>query len=105
MTVADLLSRMSAREFNEWTAYYQLEPLGEQRDDLHAGIIAATVANSGFAQPKRAATPADFMPFRDRTPRDESIALSQRVRAALVGLKPKAAKKKAKPAPRTRARR
>jgi hypothetical protein len=45
MTVDDLLSNMSSREFSEWMAYYSIEPFGEDRIDIAAGLIASTLAN------------------------------------------------------------
>ena len=45
MTVAELLTRISGRELSEWEAYYSLEPFGQVRGDLQAGIVASTVAN------------------------------------------------------------
>ncbi len=36
---------MSAREFREWQEFYKLEPFGEERADLRAAIVAATMAN------------------------------------------------------------
>jgi len=68
MTVADLESRMTARELGEWMAYDRLEPIGEWRGDVRAGIIAATIANASRSKGKRA-KPADFMPFLDDRPR------------------------------------
>ena len=40
MTVREMLARMDAKEFGEWMAYYNLEPFGQERDDLHAANIA-----------------------------------------------------------------
>lgn len=37
---------MPEREFLEWQAYYRIEPFGEERADLRAGVVAATVANT-----------------------------------------------------------
>lgn len=44
--------------------YYELEPWGEEKADLRAGIIASTVANTARDPKKqqRPFTPADFMP-------------------------------------------
>lgn len=63
MTVGQLLASMSAREFTEWMAFDSLEPFGDQRADLRAGIVAATVVNSNPWRKKgsRAARPSDFM--------------------------------------------
>jgi len=64
MTVSELLARISSRELAEWMAYAQLEPFGEERADLRAGIVAATVANTARDPRKRARPFAarDFMP-------------------------------------------
>jgi len=62
MTVGELLSRISSRELTEWRAYYALEPFGDDRADLRAGVIAATTANVF----RKSGTPPykarDFMP-------------------------------------------
>lgn len=57
-----MLSRMSSREITEWMAYERVTgPLDVRlRNEITAGIIAATVANS--AGGKRSAKPADFLP-------------------------------------------
>jgi len=43
----------------EWLAYYQLEPFGEERDDLRAGSIAAAVYNVNMRSGARHLTPHD----------------------------------------------
>jgi len=42
-------------------AYYELEPFGPQRDNWHAGIVAALLANIHRAKGAKAMSPADFM--------------------------------------------
>lgn len=37
---------LDARELAEWRAYYQLEPLGEERADLRMARICAVLANT-----------------------------------------------------------
>jgi hypothetical protein len=62
MTRSELMTRISAREFVEWRAYYSLEPFGAERDAAHAGVISATVANFyGFRKPGDVFKPSDFM--------------------------------------------
>lgn len=64
MTVAELLGRIGSRELSEWMAFDSLEPFGEERADLRAGIVAATVANVN-RDPKKQRTPyapQDFLP-------------------------------------------
>lgn len=41
--------------------YWEEEPWGPWRDNLHAGLIAATVANSGPRKLRRISQPKDFM--------------------------------------------
>ena len=68
-TLQELRAALSYAEFQEWCLYYQIEPWGEDRADLRAGIVASTVANyagrtrAEGAEPVR---PADFMPYLDR---------------------------------------
>ena len=64
MTVADMLNGMSAKEFTEWMAYYELEPFGPVRDDQRAGEVASVLANVHRDSKKRP-TPfsaVDFFP-------------------------------------------
>ena len=54
---------MDSREFTEWMGYYRLEPFGWQRADVHAGIVAATVANVNRDKKKhpKPYVPSDFI--------------------------------------------
>lgn len=65
-----MLGRMTSRQVAEWMAYNQIEPFGEERADLRAGIVASTIANvnRGKGQPMK---PADFMPKFDRRETDQ----------------------------------
>ncbi|WP_439709409.1 phage tail assembly protein T, partial [Cupriavidus pauculus] len=36
---------MDAAEFNEWMAFYRLEPWGSHYDDLRAGVVASMIGN------------------------------------------------------------
>jgi len=62
MPVEYLLKNISARELTEWMVYYQLEPFGEERADLRAGIIGSTIANVNRGKGGKVFTPQDFMP-------------------------------------------
>jgi len=53
---------MSSREFNEWIAFYNLDPFGMERDDLRSAIIAATVANVNRSSEQEPLSPEEFMP-------------------------------------------
>jgi len=62
MPVGELLRRLDSRELSEWMAYDQIEPLGEWRADLRAGIVAATLANVNRGKAQKPFKPEDFMP-------------------------------------------
>lgn len=68
------MSRCDSRQFAEWQAYYQLEPWGEERADLRAGIIASTIANVNRGKGQRAFTPSDFMPEFNPKPKQRMSA-------------------------------
>lgn len=63
-----MLESMPADMLCEWMAYYRIDPFGEDRADLRAGIIASTMANV-FRSRGRTFKPADFMPsFEPKKP-------------------------------------
>jgi hypothetical protein len=66
MPVRRLLSELSASELTDYMAFDRIEPFGEVRADLRAGIVASTVANHGMSPPKEAARPIDFMPLQNK---------------------------------------
>lgn len=70
-TVSELLERCSSRELSEWAAFWRLEPWGDMRADLRAGIIASTVANVMSGKKGRTTTPADFMPYQEKQEQTE----------------------------------
>ena len=57
------MERFSYREIQEWGAYFSIEPFGQDRDNLHAAIVASVIANV-FGGKGKKAQPSDFM-FRD----------------------------------------
>ena len=59
------MSRCDSREYAEWRALYELDPWGEERADLRAGIIASTIANVNRGKGK-SFSPGDFMPEFDK---------------------------------------
>jgi len=73
MPVGLMLRAMSARELDEWAAYYAVEPWGEERADLRTGILAALQANLWRKSGTPAVKPADFMPdFLGREAEEQS---------------------------------
>jgi hypothetical protein len=63
-----MLEEMSWEQLREWHQFAQLEPFGEERDDLRAGIVASTIVNSNPYRKKgaKAAKASDFvLKFRE----------------------------------------
>lgn len=77
MTVAELLDRMSSREFSEWMAFDQIEPFGD--DWRQTGLLASLTANTN-RDPKKRKHPyeiEDFMPVaKDPTEEQEVEAVT-----------------------------
>ena len=64
--MAELERTLSARELAEWMAYYGIEPFGEERADLRAGIVASTTANCHLGSNATPLKATDFMPFYEQ---------------------------------------
>jgi hypothetical protein len=60
------MAEIDSAEFSEWLAFYQVDPFGEERADLRAGINSAVIANIHRGGGIKAFTAADFMPQFDR---------------------------------------
>ncbi len=78
---------MSAREFAEWMAYYQLEPFGEERADLRAAIVAKTIADVNTPKGARRAKLTEFMPRFEREEQtvEQQISIAAMLTAAFGG--------------------
>lgn len=62
-----LLQSLTSRQFAEWMAFYSIDPFGDQRADLRAGIVAATMSNRWRGKNENPASASDFMPFRGQS--------------------------------------
>lgn len=81
MSVAEAQQRISAHEFAEWRAYDLRDPIGPERADLMAAVVATTVANfSGRA--KRSLRPKDFLPQFGPKPRQSPGDMMNRLKLA-----------------------
>ena len=77
-----MLAEMSTVELGTWLALYGIDPWGEERADLRAGIIASQLWNVHGNK----SVPADFMPYAERETKPDggpSLDLDKRIRAAL----------------------
>jgi len=81
-----MLAEMTSAQFAEWMAYAQLEPWGEERADLRAGIIASTMANSMRSKKGKPFKPQDFMARFEPESEEAAVArMLAKTRAALGG--------------------
>lgn len=63
---------MSSSEFSEWMAYERVTgTIGPDREDIHAGIIASTMANTARSKKSKVYKPKDFIPEWDQ--REQTI--------------------------------
>lgn len=89
MSVRRAQREIDSREFAEWIAYDGIEPFGEDRGDLRAGIIAATIANANRGKNSSPFHPKDFMPDFERKHKqqtdEEMQAFMRSVTARLGG--------------------
>lgn len=56
---------MSAQELDSWELFWQVEPWGSYRDNIHAGIIASAVLAPHVQRGKKAPIYTDFL-LRDK---------------------------------------
>ena len=52
---------MGASELQEWMTYWRMEPWGSYRDNIHAGLIASTIANVYRSKNRRPVSFEEFM--------------------------------------------
>ena len=60
------MAEIDSAEFSEWLAFYSIDPFGEERADLRAGINSAVIANIHRGAGVKAFSATDFMPQFDR---------------------------------------
>lgn len=77
---------MGYSEFVEWAAYVEIEPVGGLRGDMHAAIIASTIANANRRKSGKRIKPSEFIPdfWRDGS---SPAALIRKLQSAERGAK------------------
>ncbi len=81
----ELYARLTWRELRELEIAYDVEPWGETRADLRAGIIA-TAAVSPHVKRGSQPRPIDFMPFVER-PRTEPVKTLNQMKSIVGQIK------------------
>ena len=66
-TVRELQQRMDSREFSEWLAFNQLDPIGAWRADLNSATVCAVIGAAHGGKGRI----ADYMPEFDPKERPE----------------------------------
>ncbi len=87
MTVRELLSRMSSYEMMEWQEFAAIEPFGDYRADIRAGILASTAVN--LHRPRNPLSPLDFVPDywkRPETVEDQITRDLEVIRSATLAM-------------------
>lgn len=79
---------MSARELDDWAAYWQIEPWGAWRDNVHAGLVAAVIANVHRGRGVPAFSHANFM-LQQRDPTVDQAKVANIVSFFRRAAKPK----------------
>lgn len=65
-----MLAEIPNRLYVEWQRYWELEPFGALRDNIHAGIVAATIWQSALNPNDRSKVkPSDFLLIEGEEPR------------------------------------
>jgi hypothetical protein len=80
-----MLASMPWRIWRGWIEYAKVEPFGEERADLRAGIIAATVANCmARGKGKPAFRPSQFMPKFNAEPRSRFVSPEEQLKKIII---------------------
>lgn len=72
---ARMLSELRPSELGMWQAMYMVDPWGEERGDLRAGIVASTIASwAGKTMVKgHSVDPFDYMPLVENPKKKASL--------------------------------
>lgn len=81
-----MLREIRPSELGAWIALWSIDPRGESRADMRAGIIASVIANVNRDPKRRAAPfkPVDFMPYTKAEQQMDTDDLSKKLRAAFM---------------------
>lgn len=79
-----MLASIPAQVFLEWMAYAKIEPWGEVRADLRAGMVVATLHNLFTKGPRRKAE--DFILVPQHGKSSKAITDPAKIQALLKGM-------------------
>lgn len=82
MSVKRAMREIDREEFRWWIAYHRLEPFGQVRDDLRAGVVASVVANTHRSRGTKTFQPGDFvLKFGKRRVRRDPLQMEREMKA------------------------
>lgn len=67
-TVRQLLTELDSKEITEWQAYDAITPIGPERGDVQAALVATVLVNVNRAKDSAAAKLTDFLLDWDTEP-------------------------------------
>lgn len=73
MSVAEAKEKVSRREFRQWVAYNEIEPIGEWRQDMRIAMLCCLVANRTRGKGEKEYKTEDFLMF-NRPPKRKQTA-------------------------------
>lgn len=94
--MGELEQTLGAWELAEWRMIDSEMPIGARRDNLHAGVIAATLSNQGRKQGSKLAAPTDYMLVRAKDKVATGVASAFASLMSLAKPKKKGKRKKVK---------
>lgn len=73
---ARMLGELRPSELGMWQAMYVVDPWGEERGDLRAGIVASSIANWAGKTMRKGETvaPLDYMPLVDHPKKKSNLS-------------------------------
>lgn len=77
---------IDSREFAEWIAYDRICPIGPERFDLLAGIIASATVAPHVPKGKKRPKPKDFMPRYERPEPQTQEEIGRRLAAITAAM-------------------
>ena len=79
-----MLDQITYRQLLEWSAFYQIEPFGDLRDDIRSGWAAASICNHLKGKGSPASQLEDFFYLNDSVLGGSQTALAQIARCKMI---------------------
>lgn len=84
--VTEIEHTVAYRELQQWQQYWMQEPWGTWRDNAHAGLIAATIANAFRADKRQSFSMEDFFLLDAEADEQRRVERAQRGQQTFIKL-------------------